>query len=115
MGTTKYGQSGLESNGNKGRFHIPETARLVYNMQFNVKSKTINDFKGSYLTLIILSNIFHLFAVKWFKVLVCISDISIQVCECNGHNVPGHSRCAWTCLACRAEARNWYGCLKHHM
>ena len=32
MGTTKYGQSGLESNGNEGRFHIPETARLEYNM-----------------------------------------------------------------------------------
>ena len=77
MGTTKYGQSGLESNGNEGRFHIPETARLEYNMQFNVISKTINDFKGSCLTLIIQFNIIHLFAVKWFKVLVCITDISI--------------------------------------
>ena len=41
MGTTKYGQSGLE-NGNEGRFHIPETARLEYNMQFNVMSNTDN-------------------------------------------------------------------------
>ena len=77
MGTTRYGQSGLESNGNKGRFHSPETARLEYNIQFNVIFKTINDFKGSCLTLIILFNIIHLFAVKWFKVLECITDISI--------------------------------------
>ena len=77
MGTTKYGRSGLERNGNEGRFHIPETARLEYNMHFNVTPKIINDFKGSCLTLIILFNIIHLFAVKWFKVLVCITDISI--------------------------------------
>ena len=77
MGTTKYGQSGLESNGNERRFHIPEIARLEYQMQFNVISKKINDFKGSCLTLIILFNIIHLFVVKWFKVLVCITDISI--------------------------------------
>ena len=77
MGTTIYGQSGLESNGNVGRFHITETARLEYNMQFNVISKKINDFKGSCLTLIILFNIIQLFAVKWFKVLVSITDISI--------------------------------------
>ena len=77
MGTTKYGQSGLESKGNERRFHIPETARLEYNMQFNVTSKIINDFKGSCLTLIILFNIINLFVVKWFKVLVCITDISI--------------------------------------
>ena len=77
MCITKYGQSGLESNGNEGRFHIPETARLEYNMQFNVISKTINDFKDSCLTVIILFNIIHLFVVKWFKVLICITDISI--------------------------------------
>ena len=76
MGTTICGQSGLESNGYEGRFHIPESARLGYNVQFNVISKTINGFKGSCLTLIILFNIIHLFAVKWFKVLVCIIDIS---------------------------------------
>ena len=68
MGTNKYGQSELESNDNEGRFHIPETARLENNMQFNVISKTIKDFKGTCLTLMILFNIIHLFAVKWFKV-----------------------------------------------
>ena len=26
-------------------------------------------------------------------------------CECNGHNVPGHSKRARTCLGCRMEAR----------
>ena len=74
MGTTKYGQSELESNGNERRFHIPETAKLEYNMQFNVLSKTINDFKGSCLTLIILFNIIHLFAqlngLKYWYVLL---------------------------------------------
>ena len=34
-------------------------------------------------------------------------------CEDNGHNVPGHSKSAWTCLACRAEGGNRDGCLKH--
>ena len=62
MGTTKYGQSGLESNGNEGRLHIPETSRLEYNMQFNVISKTINDFKGSCLTLIILFNNYYYYS-----------------------------------------------------
>ena len=61
MDTTIYGQSGLESNGNEGVFHIPETARLEHQMEFNVISKTINGFKDSYLTLIILFNIIHLF------------------------------------------------------
>ena len=75
MGTTKYGQSGLESYGNEQRFHIPETARLEY--MFNVISKTINDFKGSCLTLITLFNVINLFAVKWCKVLVFVTDISI--------------------------------------
>ena len=45
---------------------------------------------------------------------LCDSQIR-EECECNGRNVPGHSKRARTCLACRAEARNWYGCLKHHM
>ena len=28
-----------------------------------------------------------------------------EKCECNGHNIPGHSKRARTCLACRAEAK----------
>ena len=75
MGTTIYGQSRLESNGNEGVFHIPETARLEYLMQFNVISKTIIDFKDSCLTLIIIFNIIHLFAQlnglkHWYIILI---------------------------------------------
>ena len=38
-----------------------------------------------------------------------------EECECNGRNVPGNSKCAWTCLACRIKARNRYGCFKHYV
>ena len=60
MGTTIYGQSRLESNGNEGVFHI---------------SKTINDFKDSDLTLIIIFSIIHLFAQLnglkyWYVMLI---------------------------------------------
>ena len=46
--------------------------------------------------------------------MLCDSQIR-EECECNGRNIPGHSKCAWMCLACRAEVRNWYGCLEQHM
>ena len=45
---------------------------------------------------------------------LCDSQIR-EECECNGHNIPGLSKCAWTCLTCRVEARNRYGCFKHYM
>ena len=75
MGTTIYDQNGLESNGNEEVFHIPETARLEHLMQFNVISKTINGFKYSLLTLIIIFNIIHLFAhlnclKYWYMMLI---------------------------------------------
>ena len=41
---------------------------------------------------------------------LCDSQIR-EECECNGCNVPGHSKRARMCLACRAEGRNRYGCL----
>ena len=43
---------------------------------------------------------------------LCDSQIR-EDCEGNGRNVPGHSKHARTCLACRAEKRNRYGCLEH--
>ena len=43
---------------------------------------------------------------------LCDSQIR-EECEGNGRNVPGHSKRARTCLACRAEKRNRYGCLEH--
>ena len=45
---------------------------------------------------------------------LCDSQIR-EECECNGCNVPGNSKCARTCLACRIKARNRYGCFKHYM
>ena len=43
---------------------------------------------------------------------LCDSQIR-EECEGNGRNVPGHSKRARTCLACRVEKRNRYGCLEH--
>ena len=40
---------------------------------------------------------------------------TVIICECNGHNVPGNSKHAQTCLACRVKARNRYGCFKNYM
>ena len=45
---------------------------------------------------------------------LCDSQI-MEECECNGRNIPGHSKHARMCLACRVEARNRYGCFKHYM
>ena len=45
---------------------------------------------------------------------LCDSQIRVE-CECNGCNVPGNSKRARTCLACRVKARNRYGCFKHYM
>ena len=42
---------------------------------------------------------------------LCDSQIR-EECEGNGRNVPGHSKRARTCLACRAEKQNRYGCLE---
>ena len=62
MGTTIYGQSRLESNGNEGVFHI---------------SKTINNFKGSCLTDNYIQHYSFICTVKWFKALVHNTNISI--------------------------------------
>ena len=63
-GATTLGQSGPESNGNGGVLHILWTVRLEshHQMQFDIIAWTLNGFKYSYLTLIILFNIIHLFA-----------------------------------------------------
>ena len=45
---------------------------------------------------------------------VCDSQIREEY-ECNGRNVPGTSKHALTCLACRVKARNRYGCFKRYM
>ena len=45
---------------------------------------------------------------------LCDSQIR-EECECNGRNVPGNSKRAWTCLACTVKAGNRYGCFKHYM
>ena len=42
---------------------------------------------------------------------LCDSQIR-EECEGNGRNIPGHSKRARTCLACRVEKRNRYGCLE---
>ena len=46
-------------------------------------------------------------------VCVCVCKQALSNCEGNGRNVPGHSKRARTCLACRAEKRNRYGGLEH--
>ena len=63
-GTITPGQSGTESNGNKGVLYISQTPRLEphQQMQFNVTVRILNGFKFCYLTLIFPFKIIHSFA-----------------------------------------------------